>query len=372
MTVTAIADVHVDNYARWGGPVVAGLNGRARFVLSALSSAVALSLRLHGDRASLVVCGDLFNRSRPEPALLAAVQNIFEQHPRVFILVGNHDQESDAYGHNALAPLAPVAHVVEQPTVVQATGSSRELWLVPFRPGPIAEWLPRVLNDDLERQSMGGAERALFLHAGISDKATPYYLDQTAGSIAVDDLAKLMRAHGIDTCFSGDWHRHQRWRRRGCEIVQVGALCPNRFPPNYEHGHEGPAVTWDGADRIDVHDVPGPRFYKRRWSELDQEWVPTGAPAYLKLTCRTDQVAEAREWLEAMRVRAGLMEEPWLGGIELEIDRGIERAKAKTASFEARQANSLDEALTVYVRAMPVPDGVNRDRVLEHARRLLS
>jgi hypothetical protein len=126
------------------------------------------------------------------------------------------------------------------------------------------------------------------------------------------------------------------------------------------------------ATEIEVQDVAGPRFWKARWSNLDKKLlVAQGEPAYVKLTCRSDQADEAREWLAALKVNEGLTGASRIGGTELEIDRGIERAKARTASFEARQANSLDEALARYVQAMPLSDGVERDAVLAHVRRLM-
>lgn len=368
MSVTFVADVHVDNFARWGGPMRGGLNTRALAVLAALEEAVEISLQ--DDEGELVVLGDLFNRSQPEPPLVYGVQQVLDQHPNPYVLIGNHDAESTDFAHNACAPLYHCANVVEEPTAQSAT--PYVLWLVPFRPGPILTWLPDVLADLEEYPQPVGARRVLCMHAGISDKGTPYYLDETAGSINITDLRDLMEEYDVAYTFAGDWHRHQRWDLPGGRVaMQVGALAPNRFPPNYEHGDRGPCVTLEDDGTIIVHDVPGPRFHKKRWSGLDQTWRPTGAPAFVKLTCRSDQADDAREWLKALQVNEALAHGTKLGGVELEIDRGIERAKARTASFEARQANSLDEALARYVKAMPLDKGVDRDAVLAHVRRLI-
>jgi len=383
--ITFVADVHVDNFAKWGGPMSAGLNDRARAVLMTLEHAVAVSLANGGADAVLVILGDLFNRARPEPSLIYAVQLILDQHPNVLILVGNHDQESTAYGHHACAPLTPVADVIEEPTVRRVRVSFDEddaaLWLVPFQPGPILEWLPQALEacavraSGLPMERLPMTPRALCIHAGISDSGTPYYLDETAGSINVDALRKLMVEFEIDCVFAGDWHRHQRWDFPKGVAMQVGALAPNRFPPNYEHGDRGPLAIWRpdvGPTEIEVQDAPGPRFHKARWSSIDKETlIVSGSPAYVKLTARSDQADEAREWLDALKVNSGLTGNSNIGGVELEVDRGIERAKARTASFEARQANSLDEALARYVQAMPLTDEVERDAVLAHVRRLM-
>jgi len=366
--VYAIADIHIDNFARWGGPSVGGLNTRGREVLATLKRAVDLATD-----GPLVLCGDIFHRARPEPVVLTHTSRIIRTHEggRSFLLVGNHDQESDHPGHHALGPMQWASQVVDQPMEYLHDKQTR-LLLFPFLSGPIDKWLPEQLSQLPNTQR---TRTALYLHAGIADDETPYYLDATSGAIKVSHLFALMEKHDIDACFSGDWHRHQVWRKNGRVVVQVGSLAPSRFPPNYEHGHVGPMVKWlPEQNEVEVFDVPGPRFYKKRWSELDKSWVPTGSRAYLKLTCRSDQEQAAREWLEALRVRLSLGGATGedIGGLELEIDRGIEQAKARTASFEARQASSLDEALSRYVQAMPVSKGVERDRVLDHVRRLMA
>lgn len=370
-----IADIHLDNFPQFGGPERGGLNDRGRYVLQSLEDAFA-----EAGNEDVVILGDLFNRCQPSPVLISHVQNIVASHPgNVYILLGNHDQESGEFGHNALAPLAPVCTVVETPMVApQARGS--ELWFAPFQPGPAKDWLPKMLEDlkllsDV-RTDVPVSHRALCVHMGLSDSKTPYYLDQTSGSMAVRTLAKLCKKHGITHVFAGDWHRHQRWKASGVELVQVGALCPPRFPPGYEHGDRGPLVRWNGPQRlVSVVDIPGPRFVKLRYSQVrDKQWTPPkhSRPCFLRLTCRSDQVDEAKEWLGSLKVELGLLGDGGvLGAAELDVDRGMERAKARTASFEARSASSLDEAIALYVKSMPVDAVVERDNVLKHVRRLL-
>jgi len=247
---------------------------------------------------------------------------------------------------------------------------------MPFRHGPIMEWLPKTLAEQCSANRTvlnHWRPRVLVMHAGIADQGTPLYLANSSGAIYVEQLAKIAKQHDITHVFSGDWHRHQVWYIDGVTIVQVGALCPNRFPPDYEDAHIGPLVELYVDGSIQVFDVPGPRFYKRRWSQIanDLEWMPDGEAAFLRITAREDQEKDAREWIEAMRVKAGLTGSMQLGGVELEIDRAVSNAKARTASFEARQASSLDEALSVYVGSMPVPAGVEREQVIHHVKRLL-
>lgn len=369
-----IADVHVDNFAQFSGPERGGLNDRGRYVLQSLEDAF-----VEAGNEDVVILGDLFNRCQPSPVLISHVQSIITAHPgTTWVLLGNHDQESGAFGHNALAPLAPVCHVVETPLVVHQAIEA-ELWFAPFKPGPAKDWLPETLEQlsDLAAKGASVTQRALCVHMGLSDSKTPYYLDQTSGSMAVRTLAKICKKHGITHVFAGDWHRHQRWKASGVELVQVGALCPPRFPPGYEHGDRGPLVRWSGRSGrlVTVEDIPGPRFVKLRFSQVkDKQWIPpqNSRPCFLRLTCRSDQVDAAKEWLASLKVELGLLEQGGLlGAAELDVDRGLERAKARTASFEARAASSLDEAIALYIKNMPVEAVVDRDNVLQHVRRLL-
>jgi len=387
LLISFIADIHLDNFPKWGGPERGGLNDRARWCFSALEESVQLAAC-----GPLIVLGDLFNRCQPSPALITMAQEILSMNDyspesrNTHLLLGNHDQESGVYGHNALAPLSPIAQVHETPHVLRDYRSfprgDLELWFCPYKPGSAKDWLPQQLETLMttatkKQEYMGTpvSSRALCVHMGLSDFRTPYHLDETAGSMQVKRLAKLCKKFGITHVFAGDWHRHQVWNIDGVTLVQVGSLCPPRFPPGYEDAHKGPLVRWDGGDKIEVIDVPGPRFFKFRWSQLkNKPWTPpsSAVPAFVRVTCRTDQVDEAKEWVKALPIEHGLIGDGGLiGGVELDIDRGMERAKARTASFEARQASSLAEAIALYVKKMPVEKNVDRELVLKNVRRLL-
>lgn len=364
LKIAFVADVHAGNFAKFGGPTRGSLNRRGLDVLATLTNAVELA----ADCDALMILGDLFHYANPEPALLAQVQEILAQHPNVIVMPGNHDMSSSAYGDHAIAPLAPIAKVVEVPgrfIIGGFNSPAAELWVVPFQPGPVNDWLEDALvkcAGQKRRRAPKGGPIALALHVGISDDATPYYLDGGGASITAKTLGKLCKKYGITFVFSGDWHRHQTWQHSGVELMQVGALAPNRFPPGYEHGDRGPMAIWNGKTS-EVIDVPGPRFYKRRWTDGDvPDWPPfevKGCTRYLKLRVRTADADAAKAWGAEQTGNAGF---------ELDVDRGIERAKARTASFEARQASSLDDAVQLYVKAMPLDKGVSRDRVLKIVR----
>lgn len=358
-----VADVHIDNFARWGGPVRAGLNDRARHVLHTLADA---SRWCAAREIPMFVLGDLFHRSRPEPALIAAAHQALTAgkpfggttRDRI-VLVGNHDQDSSDAGDNALAPFAAMRWCVPIDHPVTFSAGAFEVICVPFAASEDGALKQVEHALALEVLNIGGP-RALALHVGIADKDTPPYLTGSS-AVKVDDLAALCKRFGVSHVFSGDWHRHQVWNIDGVTIVQVGSLAPNRFPPDYEDAARSPAVVLFDDGSIQVLDFEGPRFYKTRFSQVDASAsiadVFPGRPAYVKITARSDQEADARAYAELVRAA------PHVQGVELEIDRTVERVAAKTATLAARTASSIEEAVGLYVQNMPVPDGVTRDEV---------
>lgn len=374
-----VADVHLDNHQKWGGPVKAGLNSRAHDTLAALCLAMETAEAAGAEQ--FIVAGDLFHRSNPSPQMMTEVLSTMTDYRMpVTILVGNHDKAGADEADHALGPLAfhTDGFVVDAPYIEQMDGGKSSVIVVPFTPGDPAVWLPEAIKKlrGTAAPSYAQVTTTLVAHFGISDKGTPYYLDQSTGAINVSKLEKICKRFGITDVFAGDWHRHQRWAGDGVRICQIGALAPARFPPNYEHGDRGPLVVFDTmTGKSEIFDIAGPRFYKFRWGHnLPEDWKPPkeAMPAYLKVVHRPQQTEEVNEWIEALKVECALQSRSGLAGVELEADRGEERAKARTASFEARKASSLDEALARYVQRMPVEQGVERETVLSHVRRLMA
>lgn len=363
--IAYIADVHVGNPKKWPGATTAGVSDRARHTLAALETAVSLA-KSQGCEA-LGIAGDLFDYSAIEPQLVAEVQRVLADIP-VFAIPGNHDMASLAPGDHAIAPLQDHLTIVEAPSILHVGGV--DVWCVPFEPGPPSEWLPlrlQQLEDSGERRGTAGTH--LMVHMGVSDDATPYFLDQSTGHIRAGDLRELMDKYGIDWAFAGDWHRHQAWQDASRNIVQVGCLAPNRFPPGaHEHGHIGPLVIAEDIDGYEMVDVPGPRFAKFRFTKASRAAykLPLKArPLYIKMTCNEEQEAEAKELLKEWEDAGTAL------ATELVVDRAEKRAAARTAAHEARKASSVDEAIQVYVNTMPLPDEVDRQEVLQLTRRYL-
>ena len=359
--IAYVADCHLGNLKKWAGRTVGGVNTRAQGSLAALELAVQEALAR--GCVALGIAGDLFDYAHVEPQIVARTQSILDAIP-TFAIVGNHDVSSMSVGDHALAPLQDHLTLVERPWVLPI--GDVDVLCVPFEPGPVLEWFPQRL-EQLWDDRRKGAGTHLMVHMGVSDHGAPYFLDGSVGAVKVDDLRDLMSMHAIDWCFAGDWHRHQVWDNGSRGIVQVGCLAPKRFPPNtHEHGHVGPLIVADGIDGVEMVDVPGPRFFKFQWCE-DLVLPPVkAAPLYLKLLCKEDEEDAARAHLRKLKTD-GLIRE-----YELDVDRAQQRAAARTAAHEARQASSVVDALKIYVDTMPLGDHVDRTNVLQRARKYLA
>lgn len=363
-----IADCHLGNPNRFGGPVVAGINARGRMVLDVFREACRRARELECDR--LVVAGDLADTSRWRPQWVRAAQEALACAPDlVDILVGNHDQESAAEGDHALGPLTEVNLVAvhEQPTVI-AGGDAYEIWAVPFQTGPAEQWLPGVL-DKLGPQAFTDRPAILVLHLGIRDAHTAPWLAESPDAIDVDLLATLMRKHNIRFTIAGNWHDRRVWSPpHGMRIVQCGALCPTGWSnPGLEgYGHLTILDTQTGE--IVSEELPGPRFLKVRWGdEGDFESQVRGATArghtvFLELSATPADLEFARGWLEYALAMG------WLYDGEAVPDDSAAREQAQQAGIVARSAESRDEAISGFVSTMPLPPDVPRHAVLEEVR----
>lgn len=361
--IAVVADVHVGNPLRLGGPTTAGVNRRGRHVLQALEWAARKTLEL--GCSALVVAGDLFDTDRPSPQLVRAVQRILEAVPAV-LLLGNHDQTSTEKGDNALGPLSPVATIVEDPTILRVEDA--ELWLVPFRPLPAKTWLEgavEVLAEKLETSSGPAPGSLLVFHAGISTSQTPDFLAGAKDQIALEDLYGLLERSEIGAAVAGNWHEHRVWED-GPQVAQVGALAPTGWdnPGLLDYGW---MVVYDTATRaFESLRVPGPRFLDvTSQPELDrlvhllssaEDEVPAAdgaAHAYVRWVAGGADLAAAEASVRAL-VEAGV----FVDGVA-EPDGKERRREAAAAAEAARSTDGVREALSRYVAEMPVvlPEG---------------
>ena len=345
-----VADVHVGNHKLHGGSLDAGINLRALRTLETLIEA----MRAAKEQAcqALFVLGDLFDYAKPEPQLIAAVQRILSTGGlEVYVLVGNHEHVSTAKGDHALGPLHNVGmiEVIEQPQVVRV-GAHRVV-CVPFTPGDARERIPRIVNELTE----GMTEPFIVAtHAGIIDESTPPWLVKSHNALSVEAL----RALGAQAVLSGDWHERKRWEGN---ILQVGSLCPTGWDNPGVTGY-GTLATWDGA-KLRVQELRGPRFVT-----LDEgEMLPSCQwPLYVRRV-----IGDAEKLDEARNEAAALKETGRVEVCEVVVDKTAAQRETRTAVALARSAQTLDEALALYVEEMPV-ENVSRDSVLARCRRYLA
>lgn len=378
MKVIFATDIHIGNHRLGGGQARSGLNERCRMALEALHHACKVAQV--EEASALVIAGDLFDTSRPNPQMIAAVQKVFLLYAfEKIILLGNHDMDSMAPGDHALGPLAPVARIVDKPqriTIkdrIRATGSVDfvELWAIPFRPGEAAEWLPSVLAEVQGIPATGGPAsptRVLALHLGLQDGKTPPWLQGAHDSIEVEKLVDLMRKHEIVAAFAGNWHDPRVWDFHETltstvrRVVQVGTLCPTGFDnPGLEYGT---LAVFDSRKRGSGKPVlvPGPRFVTNEVDAVvakERGFIP-----FVRLKADSDKPEESEAAVQRL-VEHGVTR------VEVLADTAEAQAALRAAAGVARSAKTVDQAVAEYVTQMPLEDPSLRPHVLERVKRYL-
>jgi len=368
-----VADVHVHNFPRFGGPARVGVNGRCRLVVEALERACAAA---YADGCSdLVVLGDLFDRSDPSPQVLRAARDALVAHPleRVWLLTGNHDQVSSEPGDHAFAPLdgfyregGPRISVVDEPGWRLPGGAV--VAFVPFRPGDARGWLAGALAEAVDQRPSGPLIVAL--HLGIVDTDTPAFLRKAHDAIELPDLGYLAQRCGASAVLAGNWHRRRLWQHGEVAVVQVGALCPTGFSDAGSTGYGTLAVYDSDEDSLAWEEVPGPRFLSGAMPEVSAQLAEAQRDqeneSFVRVKAARVEMEEALAWLAARRASGDVADG------EVVVDEFEARAAAATAAHAARHAGTLEDALAHYVTAMDLPDGVDRQAVLEQVRGYLT
>lgn len=382
MKIAFIADVHMHNHRVGGGPVSAGLNARAVGIAHALYTAAHVAD--HQGAAHMVVAGDLFDTAKPEPQLIAAVAGAL-QRVQAILLVGNHDQVSDARGDHAMAPLAYVDsfEVVDEPRIMLF--DDIELWVLPYLAGSSTEAIPAALARlaslapvaSLASQSgsSGGAaaygrRRVLACHVGIHDthiRAQPHFhwVAQAHDAVSLDLMVSQCRLHSIDAAFAGNWHGRVVWEGGAGQplVAQIGALVPTGWD-NPGLDDYGSVLIYDSeTNKVVCVEVPGPRFVNvTSEAELDDARLEAGVHNELRVRW-TAQPAQAAGAVQALKA-SGL-----LG--EVRINKDALREKAQTAAAAARSSTTLSDALFTFVSKINLPVDVDRAEVLRDCRALL-
>jgi len=394
--VAAVADVHVGNRQRFArGTMKAGVNLRARLIVRVLADAYMVACQQDCD--AFVIPGDLFDVVRPEPQLIAAVQQAFEDgagrgsgRPRVFILVGNHEQASGEPGDHALGPLAPVADVYERPLVKAVYGDDGEaslaMYMLPYSPSvPGNDYVEQALAHIELNVSVPSDESILFAHLGVEDSGTPVWLRGAHDSVKATVLADAMRKMGISCAIVGNWHDHRVWRfDDGIEIVQCGALVPTGFdnpstPTNLGPDSDpyGSVIVWDSSrprgHRCERIVMNGPRFVQSRsvsdvCNAIETGCADHGHKVFARVIASADAVPSITQSMnDLVSVQAG--KDFWW---EVVADHDDVKKRVASAAMSARDAQTTDRALAEYVFEMPLDDDLDRQRVLDLARQCIA
>lgn len=381
MTVAAfVSDLHITNHKRFGGDTDMGLNDRCRLTIATLRRACWEAADRKASR--LYVAGDLFDHVSPGPRVVAAVQDVVAESKgrgcTVVIMPGNHDQISADPGNHALGPLRYLAHVVDRPYVDRL--GDLEVILIPHRPGPAAQWLrgaiakaegrdPITSEDRKASPSTGKVLRpfrVLALHLGISTSSAPSYLRSDPSSIDRSALALIADEFDIDLVVSGHWHDLATYNLGDAKAVQLGALAPAGWG---DAGVEdrGRMLVLNGQV-VESVEIPGPRFIRVKGVEGATEIEETAARAvgcqlFVEWLVHSRDASDVRDDLRLLIERGTV----YRGSVM--IDVGGVNETARDAAEAARSSDSLSEALGRYVGRMNLPEGVDRQKVLELARR---
>lgn len=337
MRVGFVGDVHIWNHKRFGGAVDSGLNRRCRMSLDALSRSITVAEAQNCD--AFVILGDLFDGVKPEPQVLAAVQNILGLPTQVLVLVGNHDQVSVEAGDHALGPLTEVSTVIEQPSVI-GLGGAVQLIAIPFRPGDTRSWLPGALADAVAAKPRAGEVRILALHAGIVEEDTPPYLRNAHDAIEAKTLLDLCAEHKIAAVFAGNWHVG-RTHSKSPLVVQVGTLAPSGWD---DAGWTGRGLLWvyDTKTRAaEAVVIPGPRFAKSEKEIGDN--ADQRDQVFLRLIAAADDMETAQATLRRLVEAKSVVDGEVLPDVQ------VAQAAARSAAHAARGAETLTEAVHGYV-----------------------
>ena len=390
MTLIAfMGDCHIGNHKKFGGPTRLAMNVRCGQTIEAFSNALnaAFAHRVF----AVVVLGDLFDTSRPPPQMICAVgdaiaeanQNAFSKRepPRIVIVTGNHDADSDDSGDNALVGLSQRfenVDCVDTPQHIYGAHAG-STGLLPFRHGNARQWVPvglTAIQESIADSRIDGALRIIGLHAGIVDSQSHAWLRDSPDAIEAGALFAHMEACGASAAFAANHHTKRRWSTSAGpkdtrDIVQVGALCPTGFDnPGLDYG-----AVWfyDVESKLPAFEtVRGPRFLVAKsaaWLADTNNAIRDFITANVLPEHRYLRIVAPREQLSHAVTRiVSLRESNQIRDGEALVDAGDTRAAAQQAATLARASDTLSAALAEYVGAMPLDEGVDRASVLSQVR----
>lgn len=393
MKIGFLADIHVHNHRGCGGDYVAGINSRCQMIITAIRQALLTAYKAGCQH--VIIAGDLFDTTRPSPQIIAAVGEALKSQPNVHVSVtmGNHDRNSDHQLDHALGPLALSEHVsvhavpasilFEKPSLPRLSPpSADELLLLPFMAEPAKDYVPREL-EKLGKQSQNGL-RILVLHAGLHDQKVRdanFWAEGSNDAIDVRLLDSVMQKHGIELCVAGNWHGFAAWeffdvvtnRARMC--VQIGALVPTGWDNTGLAGFYGSLVVVD-TKKTDVTEavtrieIPGPRFVNvKDEAELEaamQVAKTNGFDLFVRWHTEATGISHAAHTLALLKADKMIVD------FDVAVSREACKAQATQAAVAARSAETMAGALSEFIKAMPMPSGVDRNNVFNRCLEYLT
>ena len=390
MKIAFLADVHIGNHKRFGGPVEGGINRRCHQVIAALNLALRGAVKAGCEAA--VICGDLFDSSSPGPQVLAAVLDVLRtlraeafaaNRPplALAILVGNHDQFSDSDGDHALGVLRDYALIVERPELLhfdRAQGGwtqgpaglacrtewrTFELFAVPFSLDPGKAVVRRAFSQLAYPEGSPHtppACRIAAVHLGISDDKTAPWLKNASDSIDADTLAELMDEHGVSTTFAGNWHDRRAWGDPPF-IIQCGALVPTGWDNPGLAGYGGVEVYDTDTQTSERFEVPGPRFVKLTAGQTISGNAIKPEHLYVQVAVAPgDPIPE------------GVVPDGAPAAFDVIVDQTADKIVAAAAAEAARSSETFDEALEAFLTTMPLADGIDREEVRGRVKKYMA
>jgi DNA repair exonuclease SbcCD nuclease subunit len=356
------SDVHVGNHKRFGGPVDAGTNARCCLILTAFDEAIAHALQ--NKCTVLFVAGDFLDYVRPEPQIIALVQETLKETKakglEVVFVLGDHEIVSSAKGDHALGPFRPVAYVVDEPRLLRL--AEAEVACVPFIPGKAADIIPAKTNELFGKAPTrkGEKPRVLIFHAGVSDAETAPWLRDIPDVISIDAVKRLIEKHGIDLVVAGNFHNSKIWQKAGATVCQTGALVPTGWNNPGLDDYGGVALFSPSKREFSFHRVGGPRFVSVHLDDEDliQKARDYPGPVYLQVVSPVDRLPEAQglklELLETFKESA----------VEIIPDKIDAENSARSAATVSRQQETTDGALKAYIEALTLPSSISKGEVL--------
>lgn len=203
-----IGDYHLHNFQQWGRQKVDGINYRAAMSLASLKITLDRQTNTNEMSRTFIFAGDVFDTSKPEPALIAALMDLLGSFDRsqFYLMTGNHDVGSSGPNDHSLAPFKygpKNIHVVDKPMVLPEDQS------ILMHPWLIA----------------GNLRQSILDHCTPSTKTVIAHGFVQSQPFAISDHTDLTGDFGELRIISG----HQHTRYVGPKKLCIGAFCPVAF-----------------------------------------------------------------------------------------------------------------------------------------------